>query len=293
MLQIAMRRGGEDDPDNGRFTGTFIMEKLLEKRRLLPPDQESHAVGIIACTELYRSYLMRGEIDKALEISKAHLAELMTTPVSNAAENKSLVFFQIAVCNNFKGDSKQAEYYLKGAFNALKLDTLPPHRFKKHLMSLITLCHHHQLIENKSPNAFPFLNFAYNFYKNLDKALPNLQISLPWNSIIEQIELETKEHISDAQVAVEAQGGMKENVASDQNRKAMAINDWIEMVGTNPNYSIKYKAAALRAIVLQFDLSDKEIRQLNAFVRKIQAAEALVQNFDAEPTERSQTRTVY
>lgn len=289
MLRVAFRRGAADDPQNGTLTTQYILEQVLEKRKLLPPTVDATAITIIACTELYRRYYVKKEFKKAIELSKLHFHALEKLLSNNITEQQSLVVFQLAVCNNMLGEKKLAEEHLRAAFSFLQLRKLPPQRFKQHLLRLIALCYNHQLIDTPPKDSFPFLSYARSFYEELNKKLSGLEADHPWNRIIDDLESELKKNLIETQDMIETQRELAEQVEKESMTKAMAVAEWTDTIAPNPNYTINEKVAALRTLLLQFELSDKEAKALKELIRKFRAANALDDDF--VPSEKKSTRT--
>lgn len=289
MLRVAFHRGNGYDPKNGKLTTEYILEQLLEKRKLLPETVDSASIAVVACTELYRRYYVSRQYKKAIELSKTHFEALNSLESGQIVEQQSLVIFQMAACYNMLRDRKLAEDHLRAAFSFLQLEKLPPHRFKAHLIRLISLCHHHQLIDGTPSGSYPFLIFARAFYDELNTKLAGLVVDNPWNRIIDDIEVQLKQNLADTKDMIETQRSMAMDIENEGIRKAQAVAEWTEEIAPNPNYTINDKIAALRTLVLQFELTEKEHSNLKKLIRMVRAANALPEDF--VPSSKKSTRT--
>lgn len=283
LLRVAFKRAVIDDPKNGSLTSTYILEQLLEKRKLLPPEQSISSTILVICNELYPRYYFTRDFNKGMNVSKILYHELEKLETGNIPEQKSLALFQMAACCNMKGDAKLAEEYLRAAFSFLKFEKLPPHRFKEHLLRLIALSYHHQLIEVPPTDAFKFLVFARKFYKELDSKMKNFSSDNPWNRIIDDIEAQGKAQFDESKELAQVEHSVESATQEEQMAKLLAINEWINDIAKNPKYSTREKVAALRTLILQFNLSEKEQNNLKIFIRKFRASAAIPDNFEPNP----------
>lgn len=284
MLRVAFKRVDDDDPRIGLLTTTYILEQLLEKRKLLPNTQRASSVTIIACTELYKRLFADKEYDKAISVSKIHLKELSNVQGKQVAEQMSLVYFQLAACSNMQGKVDDAQKYLTGAFSCFQLDKLPPRRFMAHLKNLIALCHYHQLFDRPPEGkSFEFFQFARMFYEKLDVLLPGLKVDHPWKVMIANIEAEMEEQATETQENIELEQDMEQRLQTQRVERMQAASDWMQYVGANPDFTARQKIAALRCMILQFDLSPEETKRLNTIIRHMRAVEKIPADFVPSP----------
>lgn len=301
LLATVSRRAEMDDPANGRLTATAILEQLVEKRAVLPPEKDVTYTALYLYQSLYLRYFVRHDWDKAIALSKLHLNELKNLDIGHVPEQESMVWYQMATCENLRGHTKEAQQDLQMAFSFLVPETLPPHRFKQHLLNLIELCHRHDMFEqpvrrqiedDSTPpvEALSFLSAAKHFYDTLGKQFPNLQSDTPWERIIDGLETTMEAQMTDAKEDVTLERNVDVTIGRSQMDRLLRIQYWMDNIVSNPKYTPKQRIYALKKLMRDSkDLSPTEIERLNRFLRTLRAVAELPQEYTPkDPSERPQ-----
>jgi len=293
LLAVVNRRGNEDDPANGRLTATFLLEKLVEKRALLPGDMDVTYTALYLYQALYMRLFLSKQWEKALALSNRHLVELERVDVGHVPEQKSMVWYQMAVCEDMIGHSMEAQEYLKNAFSVFKPEALPPHRFKEHLLNMIELCHRHDMFEKPQTvgdvKSAPFLSAAKHLYETLSSQITNLRTDHPWERIIDNLEKTMEEQLGEARENMTLDRNADRAIMETHRDRLLRLRHWMQNIVSNPNYTPKQRIAALKQLMMENDLSPTEVERLDKFIRKLRAVAELPEDYVPKlPSERPQ-----
>jgi hypothetical protein len=275
VLSHALHRAAQEYEYYGHFKSDYILERLLQRRKRLPPDVDATIITIVVCQELFKSYFIKGKYINGLRVLEQQLEEIGRLEVGSVPEQASFVCIQMASCHNMLRHKEEALKWLAKSFSYLTFQNLPPHRFKAHLLVLLEHCLMHDRLENPHSDSLSFVPAAHSFYKLLAQEIEQLEVDNPWDRIMEQMEDQLKSRIAEAH---KKQREAEVQATSEQQKRldsAIKFNAFLRDVGNNPNLTYKQKLVALRKMFETEELSAEETKEMNKVMRTLFALDAL------------------
>lgn len=311
LMRISLSRMDEDDPIYGPFTSMVIEELILSKRKLLPPDMDVSTAMIIMYNQLARQYTEARKWQSLIALSKIHLDELRHVAVGQVPEQKSLVLLQMAGAFNLSHDPEMAKETLDRCLNVFQLEHLPPHRFKAHLINIVELCYNHDRIEiprflgmhfnsatgqwdlsvrsdgSQSPSSLStstikcisFLEHVEEWYATLQAQLPSVLYDFPWSHLMRSVETQVEKTLDETRKQMSEAEIEEKKLRDHQMIVAQRSAFYFNKVLTDPKYTPKERIIILQKLMEDSVLSQEQVDQMRAFIRKLRVAEALQDDY--------------
>lgn len=291
LLHYADKRAGNPNSDaHGGLSAAVILEKILEKRKLLPEKFDATIPCIVAVQRLEQIYTVDKRWEDVIRVGKLHLEEVQRLETGRVPEQASNVCMSMAVGANMLGRGKEAEQYLDQAWSYLALENLPPHRFKAQLYALIERAHHSQLLDRPPEGSLNLLQYAYTRFLKLADDIPHLEHDHPWERIIEGIQTSLEEQLKLTETRVRQKAKQKRDFSRKQAQTMKSIEHYFSDYVNNPDATPEQRIHALEELSQIPSLSATERQKIQRMLRRIRALQALGDDYSPIPMDQRPKR---